>query len=79
MNKIRLVVYEEHTLGYIEPERPNTLCVIWGSGLRNSPYSFGQVTTISPVYALRTASEKDFNDFNVSFKGYDNREIYLYE
>jgi hypothetical protein len=72
--KIKLVVVSDHTLGYIHPETPNQINVLWGFILKGGK-SWGSVIPL-PIFnkneTIRLASEKDFNDFNVCFKGYKN-------
>ncbi len=78
MDRTKLVVFNEHTLGYIMPEQPNRVCILHTSILRGS-----YLTDRSAIYVsdgtVRLATEKDFNDFRVSFKGFDNKEMYEYE
>ena len=78
--KIKLVVYKNHTLGYILSELPNSVQILHTSPLKGSPTS-SNLTSNFPINDqkdIRLASEKDFEDFRVSFKGYDNPEIYTY-
>ena len=78
---IRLVVYNRHTLGYVCEEQPQTLFVLHysplranGLGLIVNPFSF----CITNKDDVKLASEKDFEDFNVSFNGYKKDPQYIY-
>lgn len=80
MNKIKLVVYNEYALGYIEPETPNTVHTLADSVIKGAPFR----VLCEPYYIgmndkVRLASLKDFEDFRVHFKGYDNPQIYEYD
>ena len=79
---INLVVINNHTLGYITPERSNYVQVLHASVLRgspkSSPLSAMESILISTLDILRLASEKDFDDFRVSFVGFDNEQEYKF-
>lgn len=78
MEKIRLVVYDDCVLGYVIPEIPNSIQILHSSVLRGSCNSNEQGSIpLTPLKTLRTATEKDFNEFNVSFIGY-NKESYIF-
>ena len=72
--KIKLVVVGDHTLGYIHPETPNKINVLWGFILKGGR-SWGSEIVL-PILnkndTIRLASEEDFNYFNVCFNGYKN-------
>ena len=78
--KIKLVVYKEHTLGYILPELPNSVQILHSSPLKgaNGTINLQDNYHINNLNEIRLASEKDFDDFNVDFKGYDDKEVYEY-
>lgn len=79
--KIKLVVADEHTLGYIIPET-NSLGVLHSSILRGSPLGNDQVMAAKPLgifSKIRPASEKDFDDYGVMFDGYKNSGEYEYD
>lgn len=78
--KIKLVVYKEHTLGYILPELPNSVQILHSSPLKgaNGTTNLQDNYHINNLNEIRLASEKDFDDFNVDFKGYDDKEVYEY-
>ena len=79
MSRIKLVVYNEHTLGYIQPETPNIVCILHTSILRGSALSGSSVIYTDTAKSLRLATEKDFNDYRVCFDGYKNNNDYEYQ
>ena len=75
--KTKLVVYNEHTLGYIMPELPNDVCIIRSLQSKGAPIRFSYSPfPISPLDNIRLASEKDFDDFNVYFGSFGNEDEY---
>lgn len=68
---IKLVVIDNHTLGYLIPGTDNA-GIIWPSGLRGSPWNTLTGSVNVKYCDVKLASEQDFKDFNVSFKGFDN-------
>ena len=79
MERIKLVVYNEHTLGYILPEQPERVCILHTSILKGSYLSNSSTIYVSDG-TVRLASEQDFHSFIVSFEGYDKlTEIYEYK
>lgn len=78
-NKIRLVVVDEHTLGYIQPETPRTYGVLHASILKGAAFElYPSSKMISPLNKIRLATEKDFKEFRVSFDGYKDDNNYEY-
>ena len=76
--RIRLVVVDEHTLGYIFPQSyyDKPLGLVYANILHASILK-GAVNTERPILIgstnkVRLANEKDFNDFRVCFNGYKN-------
>ena len=72
--KIKLVVLDDHTLGYILPQLPNDVQILHTSPLKGSPTT-SNLTSSFPIGThsnVRLASENDFNDFGVYFEGYKN-------
>lgn len=71
-DKIKLVVVEECVLGYIFPEYPDTAHILHSSILKgaNAYPSDGSIHIAHKE--VRTANEKDFDDFRVCFNGYKN-------
>ena len=79
--RTKLVVVDEHTLGYIDPEQPDYAGVLHASILKGA--TFCVPASIEPILIkhkkVRLASAKDFNDFRVSFKGFDNEQLYEFK
>ncbi len=77
MSKIKIVVVNENTLGYIIPEKPNNFNVLSASTLRGSNMSdFG---TYPLPKNTRLATSKDFETYRVFENGYRNDKNYEYE
>jgi hypothetical protein len=80
--KIKLVVIEEHTLGYINPNS-RMANVLHASILRGSPILGSPLSAMEPILienkAVRLASTKDFDDYRVSMSGFENVEEYEYQ
>lgn len=77
--KTKLVIFNEHTLGYVSPEMPDTLMVLHASILRGACFEvLPSSKHISSRDKVRLATAKDFDDYRVSFKGFDNPELYEY-
>ena len=68
-NKIKLVVLDENVLGYIHPSRPEYIYPLRISILRGA-WGDSWEPRLKNSGTFRLATEKDFNDFNVSFEGY---------
>ncbi|MEM6863573.1 MAG: hypothetical protein AAF575_00260 [Bacteroidota bacterium] len=76
--RIKLVVVDENTLGYIFSEQPNSIHVLRPSRLRGSHYP--DFTSIAHHGKnIRLASERDFKDFGVVFDGYRDDSEYEYD
>lgn len=74
MTKIKLVVFNEHTLGYIHPAAPTLVQHLHCSILKGGTNSSG-ASIIGSNDKVRLASEKDFDEFRVVFsEGYKNGE-----
>ena len=80
MDRIKLVVFNEYALGYIMPERPDTVYTLANSALRGAsfrelfePYYIGAYDTV------RLAGKQDFESFRVVFDGYDNTDEYEFD
>lgn len=78
--KILLVVIDEHTLGYMQPNA-DTAGILHTSILRGSPLGYWSGTVYVKNSKVRLASEQDFNDYRCSFAGYDNDKTieYVYQ
>ena len=77
MEKIQLIVIDNHTLGYLIPN--STMAgILHTSVLKGSTLNqYDNVETKEKN--IRLASKKDFEDFRVSFEGYENSDEYLYD
>jgi hypothetical protein len=79
MNRIKLVVFKGHTLGYILPDLPDSVQVLHASILKGAPCNdlYPSSKQINSTDEIRLATEQDFNSFRVSFEGYNKlNEIY---
>lgn len=78
--KTKLVVIDEHTLGYIEPGS-DYAGVLHASVLRGSHLQTPVLIKSNGVkyHKVRLASKKDFDDFRVSFDGYNNEDVYEFD
>ena len=72
-NKIKLAVYDNHTLGYIFPERPKSFHVLHASVLKGAVgTTMGSSLYIGTNTKIELAGQKEFDDFRVCFNGYKN-------
>ena len=74
-NRIKLVVYNENSLGFIMPWLPTCFQCLHASILRGA---VGTDKHINSTDKIRLATEKDFDDYRVSFKGFENKNEYLF-
>lgn len=80
VSRIKLVVYNEHTLGYIDPEFPQYVQVLHSSVLKgDSTTQLRDKILISSLTSIRLASKKDFEDYKVSFDAYEKDGNYAYD
>lgn len=64
MVKIKIVIYNNHTLGYIQPQLPNYVCILKSSILRGAPKDdFGDPYLIHKTDTVRPATIQDFKTF----------------
>ena len=79
--KVKLVVVNENTLGYISESMPNYLSIFQASTLKGS--RFGNLNgsyLLTSKDFVRLANEVDFNEYNCEFsEGYKNDPIFEYE
>lgn len=80
MEKIKLVVYKGHTLGFILPELPKYCQILHASILRGATKTNDSVY-ISSSADVRLASKNDFDTFRVLFteRGFGNEHEYEFE
>lgn len=72
VEKIKLVVVDEHTLAFISPQSPGMGQVLRASVLKGSPYP--ELGSFPIAFSnVRLASELDFVEYRVDFTGYKNR------
>ena len=77
--RTKLIVADEHTLGYIMPNS-ETVGVLHASVLRGATFSVHpEPKNVSMFEKIRLASEKDFDNFRVSFQGYNNETEYEFK
>ena len=75
--KIKLVVINEHTLGYLIPNS-DYAGVLHTSILRGSTYNKRNNVFVKGQN-VRLASAKDFEDYRVSFKGFNNPKEFEFQ
>jgi len=82
MNKetrIKLVVLNENTLGYILPELPKQVYTLRADLSKGALWgSEGSSNFIGNKDVVRLASMKDFADYKVVFEGYNNDKEYIF-
>lgn len=78
--KIRLVVLNEHTLGY-QNDGERRIFVFHASVAKGANYTTrnGDMVYPNPGDTLRLASEADFNEYMISFDGYLTDLRYIYD
>lgn len=77
MQKIKLIVVNENTLGYIDPQSHAMYSILHASILKGATFELNPgPKPINTTTEIRLASETDFDDFRVSFKGFNNPDIY---
>ncbi|MDH5828869.1 hypothetical protein [Sphingobacterium faecium] len=76
--RIMLIVYNEHTLGFVFPYLPNNCQILHASILRGATKTDGSVY-INPSDKVRLASEMDFENFRCHFGSFGNEKEYIYQ
>lgn len=75
--RTRLVVVNEHTLGYIIPAQPNQAGILQASILRGATHSWMEgPLPLSSLDKVRTATRADFDTFHVHFGSFGNPAEY---
>lgn len=75
--KTKLIVVNEHTLGYFLPGETENYGVLHASILKGATFEISPgIKSIKSLDNVRLASEKDFEAFRVSFEGFGNRNEY---
>jgi len=73
MSKIKLIVADENTLGFIVPNMPRVFHVLHANVLKGSPYSDTGINSVNiPLdgHQYRLATKQDFIDYRVRYEGY---------
>lgn len=77
MERIKLVVINENTLGYIRPEQKHNYFVIHASILKGATFELHpHCKLLNKSDVVRLASKKDFDEYRVSMNGFDNKKFY---
>jgi hypothetical protein len=78
--RIKLVVLDGHTLGYIFPNFPNYVQVLHSSILKGAPRTTQQPENflINKNSNIRLASRVDFEEFRCVFGSFANKKEYEY-
>lgn len=79
MERIKLVVLNENILGYINPGLTDLVHILHASVLKGATAANFQSIIIGSGSNVRLASEQDFDNFRVSFDGYNNELEYEFE
>lgn len=78
--KIKLVVFKEHTFGYIHLELPDYVQVLHSSILEGATFDlYPDSKLINDKSNVRLATEKDFEEFRIDSMQYQNDLVYDYE
>ena len=77
--KTKLVVIDEHTLGYIDSRSPNLYSTLHSSILRGASFVLWPGSRVlSSLHNVRLATEQDFKDYRCCFKGFKESGDYEY-
>lgn len=74
--KIRLVVVDEHTLGYIFPETPASVSILRSMITKGAPFSLHDDAISAVGRKVRLATKRDFEEYRHCSKGYFNTDEY---
>jgi hypothetical protein len=74
--RIKLVVMDEHTLGYVHPKMQNYICIFRSLQSKGAPFRSCDIATIPLSKNWRLASSKDFEEYRCVFGSFGNKEIY---
>jgi hypothetical protein len=76
-DRIKVVVFKEHTIGFIFPEMPNSVSVLHSSLLKGAPFELWPACkVINKPEEVRLASNKDLEDFMIAPGQYDDETQY---
>lgn len=65
--KVEYVVADEHTIGYINPERPHYIVVLHSSILRGAIFELSPGPKLISLYSkIRPATSEDFETYRIS-------------
>lgn len=68
MERTKLVVFKEHTLGYILPELPDYVQILHASILKGATFRMHPDSDVVNKHSdVRLATEKDFDEFRCQF------------
>lgn len=77
--KTKIVVVNEHTMGYILPSTPNFVNVLHASILKGAPFQVFPSPMPVSGNNIRLARRSDFWDFRISMEGYFYDEEYEFD
>ncbi len=75
--KTKLVVINEQNLGYILPDSPDHAGLLRASVLKGSSFNEQTGSIYIKHLSVRLATKTDFDEYRVSFTGYDDGN-YIY-
>lgn len=76
---IAFAVLEEHSLGYIRLDTPNSFVILKTSIKKGAPWSCTRnIIPLLPSSDIRLAGKSDFLEFNVEYQRYENDSVYRY-
>lgn len=79
-DKIKLVVYNNHTFGYILPEIPNEVQVLRDSILKGAPFAVHRDSfVINKGDKVRPVQRSDFDVYRICIDGYYEDDNYDFD